>query len=242
MRGDPFAIRLNESGGQGRLDHVDNLKWHFHSSNSIDVAIAQYSPPDWADCAALPASEFMNDERAKHYDIGPGDAVYIVGLFHLHAGKSRNLVIVHAGNIALMPTDEKIPTDDGDEVEGYIVESQALPGASGSPVYVRWTVEFRANQHRWEDEAIAFAEGRDYLLGVWIAAWPGKVDETTAKARGLPDETWVPVGMGIVVPAKNVWELIMHPDRMAERRESILAEMKSKAAQKQTTADDSQED
>lgn len=241
----PFDIRLNETGSGGRVDHVDAPVWHRHSRASVDVAIMKYIPPDWADWRVFPASEFMNADRLEYYDVGPGDAAYVAGLFHLHAGKSRNLVVVHNGNIALMPTDEKIPTDDGDEVEGYLVESHALQGASGSPVFIRPTLEFRARAKfkRARDNAgppsIVHGEGRDYLLGVWIAAWPGKLTKKIAAVRGLPLDTWTPVGMGIVVPAKNVEELLFNPDRMRERRDIVIAQGRSRAAHK-TVANRSQ--
>lgn len=237
----PFVVRLNEKDGDGRLDHVDNAIWHYHSDNSVDVAITKYEPPDWADCAILPASEFMDRDRLEYYDIGPGDAAYIVGLFHLHAGRSRNLMVVHNGNIALMPSDEKIPTDDG-EVEGYLVESQALQGASGSPVYIRPTLEFRARARfkRERDNkgpaSIIHGEGRDYLLGVWVAAWPGKLSVKIATARGLPKHTWVPAGMGIVVPASHVSEVLFHPDRMKERLNTTTAEMQPRGTNKASRA------
>lgn len=231
---DPFDIRHNERNGGGRTDHIDAPVWHYHSMASVDIAIMHYDPPYWADCTMFPVWDFVDDERLKYYDVGPGDAAYIAGLFHFHSGKSRNLVVVHNGNIALMPTDEKIPTEDGDEVEGYLVESQALQGASGSPVYLRPTLEFQADARFKKDAgaSLAYAEGRDYLLGVWIAAWPAKLGNAIAAAHGRPTNIWAPVGMGIVIPAKRVCELLLHPDRMQERRDLVSAETRAKGAHK----------
>lgn len=45
---------------------------------------------------------------ADGHNIGIGDMCYTIGLFHLLSGKKRNLPIVHTGNIALLPEDEKI--------------------------------------------------------------------------------------------------------------------------------------
>ncbi len=232
---DPFVIRFNEIRGAGRLEYVNLAVWHYHSDNRVDVAITKIMWPEWADCCALPSSEFMTRERIDFHEIGPGDAAYIVGLFHLHSGKSRNLILVHKGSIALMETDEKIPTDDGEEVEGYLVECHALPGASGSAVYVRPTVQFDADMSKEENPhtAIVHAEGRDFLLGVWIAAWPGKQATIAADARMLPEKSVVPVGMGIVVPAKHISEILVQPERSAERRTAIAAERAQMSAQKQ---------
>jgi len=59
-------------------------------------------------------------------------------------------VLVHNGSIARMPADGTNPIDDGEEVEGYLVEIQGLQGASGSSVYIRPTIEFNANERTKE--------------------------------------------------------------------------------------------
>jgi hypothetical protein len=221
---DPFVIRFNDKDGAGRLDHIDNAEWHYHDDESVDVAVMQYMPPDWADCSIMPASEFVDDFKLQHYDIGPGDAAYLVGLFHLHVGKDRNLVTVHTGHIALMPTDEKLETNDGAVSNVYLIEMQTLPGSSGSPVYIRPTIEFMAKDTKVDIDSLAHAEGRDYLLGVWIAAWPGKPDKILAAAKKLHQTTWIPVGMGIVVPASAIKHILESYDLVEARR--IVTETK----------------
>jgi hypothetical protein len=71
---DPFVIRFNDKDGVWRLDHNDGAEWHYHEDSSVDVAVMRYVPPDWADCTVIPVSEFVNAERLRHYDVGPGDA------------------------------------------------------------------------------------------------------------------------------------------------------------------------
>jgi hypothetical protein len=74
----------------------------------------------------------MEQGRIDHWAVGPGDAAYLVGLFYLRHGKRRNLPIVHAGQIAMMPSDDPIPVtrDDNsgiiDDVSAYLVEMHAL--------------------------------------------------------------------------------------------------------------------
>jgi hypothetical protein len=181
LKDEPFVIRFNDKSGPGKLEHLDLADWKYPLDETIDIAVWRYLPPDWTDCVALPASEFMDDERLSHFEVGPGDAVYLVGLFHLHTGKKRNLITVHSGNISLLPTDEKLPVNDGDPIDNvYLIEMQTLLGASGSPVYIRPTYEFRGIDCKYKMESIFHAEGRDYLLGVWIAAWPGKPDAVSS--------------------------------------------------------------
>jgi hypothetical protein len=218
LKNEPFVIRFNDKLGAGKLEHLDLADWKYPLDKTVDIAIWRYFPPDWADCVALPAGEFMNDEKLNHFEVGPGDAVYLVGLFHLHAGKKQNLVTVHSGNISLMPTDEKLPVDDGDPIDNiYLIEMQTLLGASGSPVYIRPTYEFRGVDSKYKLDSVFHAEGRDYLLGVWIAAWPGKPDKILAKAKQLQQETWIPVGIGIVVPASALRQLLDRQDIRDER-------------------------
>jgi hypothetical protein len=226
LKSEPFVIRFNskDGDGAGRLAHIDNAKWHYHDDETVDVTVMQYTPPLWADCSVMPASELVDDARLQHYDIGPGDAAYLVGLFHLHVGKDRNLVTVHTGHIALMPTDEKLETDDGAVSNVYLIEMQTLPGSSGSPVYIRPTIEFMAKDTKVDIDSLAHAEGRDYLLGVWIAAWPGNPDKILAAAKKLHQTTWIPVGMGIVVPASAIKHILESYDLVEARR--IVTETK----------------
>jgi hypothetical protein len=246
LDGSPIGVRVSDSNGDARVIAADSVRWHFHSDQSVDVAVALFDPPDWSGVMVLPSDEFMDDRRIVEWEIGPGDAAYVVGLFYLHSGKKKNLPVVHAGHIALMPSDEKIPVADKAapsgvlEVEAYLVEAQALPGASGSPVVVRPTVRFTAEHvpdglspHAPQPkllESLAFAESRDFLLGVWIASWPGPPDNLMRTALGLPKDAWVPVGMGIVAPAQRIVEILRSTGLSDEREKMRKIWLKNRAA------------
>lgn len=235
LSGSPIAIRLTGPDGCARVLEIDEPVWRFHADRSVDVAVMAINAPLWTKTTAMPTDEFVDARILRDWEIGPGDAVYVVGLFNLHVGKHRNLPVVHAGNIALMPSDEKIPVKSADghgveEVEGYLVEAHALPGASGSPVMVRPTVRFVAEHVAdgldvWSRPptmpgSLTFAESRDFFLGVWIAAWPGPPDDAMRKALNLTKDAWVSVGMGIVVPAERLLEII-RSDQVSEDRRSL---------------------
>lgn len=248
----PFGVRLTDRTGEARVITIDHANWHSQPDRSIDVAVTLFDWPDWTLTTALPSDEFVDDRRIRDWEIGPGDAAYVVGLFNLHFGKKKNLPVVHAGHIALMPSDEKIPVRDEKsptgitEVEGYLVEAQALPGASGSPVTVRPTIRFLA-EHTTDDlspgspapkiaESLAFAESRDFLLGVWIGAWPGPPDKVMQNALGLSKDAWVPVGMGIVIPAQALMKVLRSENMSRERENFRTKEMASHAAVQMATA------
>jgi Trypsin-like peptidase domain len=229
---DPFVVRQNDQGGAARLHHVDNAVWYYHDDLGVDVAIMRYEGPAWITSAQiLPVGEFLDPARASHWDIGPGDSAYLVGLFYLRHGKRRNLPIVHAGQIAMVPSDDPIPVPRGDgsgitdDVSAYLVEIHALGGASGSPVMIRPTLRHIAEDERDGNPSLVLAEGRDFLLGVWVAAWPSP----SAIASGvLGGGKWVPTGIGLVIPCDRIIEILQRSDLIMERRQAMA---KNNAAQ-----------
>lgn len=233
---DPFAVRLNSNEGGARLDRIDSAKWHFHANKNVDIAVMEYDPPRWAASMVLPADEFIDDEIAHHFNIGAGDPVQIVGLFHLHYGRGRNLPVVHTGHIALVPTDEAIPmgrAKDGGVlyVNGYLVEAHGLEGSSGSPAYVRATIPFVANDVSAEDAATKIhGFSAAYLLGIWVGAWSGEPDDTLKRESHVSRARMVPVGMGIVIPATRIWEVFNMPDLVEARRLGAEAVEDARAA------------
>src|SRR5438477_8756683 len=44
----PFGIRLNDRQGHARVVHVDKVKWWYHPDTTVDVAVMEYVPPEWA--------------------------------------------------------------------------------------------------------------------------------------------------------------------------------------------------
>ena len=151
--------------------------------------------------------------------VGIGDMVYTVGLFKLMSGRNRNLPIVHTGNIAMLPGDERVPIHDWEKpkgrrwVEAYLVESQSLDGLSGSPVFARPTMELH-----FSDAKVAIAPHQKLLLlGIWQAAWDAKPDEVLAS--GVGRNVKVPVGLGVVVPAPKLLELLEDPKLKQERKD-----------------------
>jgi hypothetical protein len=234
LASDPFVMRANDESGLARLDHIDSATWYYHPDPTVDAAMMRYEPSEWHGGAAMQTEGLLTRHKAQAWEIGPGDAVYLIGLFYLHKGRQRNLPVVHAGHIALMP-DEKIPIDDGDEeVAAYLVEVQGLKGASGSPVMVRPTLRHYINELNNivggvdVDESLAISEGRDYVLGVWTAAWPGKPDAILGTARGLDQSVSVPVGMGLVVPCYKIIQILDRDDLKTERRQAMAKDRAGK--------------
>lgn len=218
----PWAIRMNDDTGRGRLIRMDGVRWHRHPDPSVDLAAIAFERPEWAAAQYVPLHLVMNPAKAEEKDIGPGDMVYILGLFHLLHGTKKNLTYAHPGHIALIEQHEPIPiTGVEGRIEftsGHLVAAQTLRGSSGSPVFVRRTIEIDVPDHNNPSSQVkAWVHGNLWLLGVWQGEWRGP----PAGDLGVPMGAGftVPVGTGIVVPAKRILELLDSADVRAERAE-----------------------
>ncbi len=222
----PFVLRVNsKKTGEGETIHIDHADWHFHPDYpKVDLALMPGAPDDIDEPSSLDVINLYQDfilspDEFAERDIGPGDRVHIVGLFRLLYGKKRNRPVVHTGWIAMLPDDEPIPvrhpSGEGTiHVNGYLVEAQTLDGLSGSPVFVdqTWRLKIKEDQ-------VAKVDTWTSLLGVWQAAWDAPPDEVRAAEMRRKDVK-VPVGMGIVVPAPRITELLELPNLVRMRQEA----------------------
>jgi hypothetical protein len=224
-----WVIRLNRHVRSSiTIQAEPGTKWIEHPDENVDLAVLPFlplSPLLAVRYVAVPGDQAITKITLDRHDIGVGDTCYTVGLFHVLKGKSRNLPVVHTGNIALMPGDELVPVRDWEnekrarEVEAYLVESQGLAGLSGSPVFVRPTINIlRTGDNTDEVPTITVARPTVHLLGIFQAAWDAPPSEVLAIGRGKP--ITVPVGMGIVVPAHKLIELLGTP-KMSAAREAL---------------------
>ncbi len=226
----PYLIRMNTADGGSdnmELDEGD-LTWWTHPDKDVDLAVAPFQrdlKKEGFDCLYI-GSE--NPGWIANQPVADcGDFCYTIGLFQLLAGNKRNLAVVHSGNVALLPSDERIPVRDWDQtseegvkrVEGYLVQSESIQGLSGAPVFFRhvMTVQFPTPGGR----KTALVTDHDLgLLGVWQGAWDASPDEV--RATSLGHDVRVPVGMGVVVPASKLSEVLvmdaMKKDREARKR------------------------
>jgi hypothetical protein len=240
----PFAIRFNTVDGTARNLHVDpyqhGLKWYCNNSDpDVDLAVMPFGkgmPLAGFRGCFIPSDILVSEATLQKWPIGIGDICYAVGLFRLLVGRKRNLPIVHTGRIALMPCDERLPVQDWHNpngprrhIEGYLIELQNLKGLSGSPVFVRPTAEWEGlTLSNGSTEAIAATVRKFFLLGIWQGSWDARPDEVLAVDRG--NEIRVPVGMGTVVPATKLIELLELPELQALRAETDARRERDAAA------------
>ncbi len=102
-----WVMRLNTASGQAVSIQSDkDHKWWLHPTekDAVDVAVTPFPMIDGPiDATAVPASMFLDDKRIAEIGIGPGDEVFITGLFSKMTKHARNLPIVRVGNVALIP-------------------------------------------------------------------------------------------------------------------------------------------
>jgi hypothetical protein len=159
----------------------------------------------------------------KNIGIGVGSEVYVVGLFHYIYGQERNMPMSHTGNIALLPPEgERIPMWNSqikqtEKVDAYLIESAAINGASGSPVFVRGSMTNIPYVEETEDQTVLWTNVKLMLLGIFTGAWFGPPDDPVAKTVKAPPGSIVPVGVGVVVPAYQIIETMETPEMQEYR-------------------------
>lgn len=203
-------------------------KWVKHKET--DIAILPLDPP----IDSRYDVGFIDDRDIKsymdHYTLagipdnhphplrfGPGDEVFTLGLFEGHPGEHASRPVVRFGHIALVPPKgEKIeaqiwpPPNDLVPIDAFLVEMATWPGQSGSPVFLRPKI---TNQNRSSRRP---NDERTFLIGMLQGFYPA--EQTVETDRG---ETLIlkqlNMGIGIVIPSKDIMELLMRDD-MKQRR------------------------
>jgi hypothetical protein len=235
-----FFIRINTRDGGAKNWPIQKIEWVYHPDPTVDLAaipLAIDSSDFDASYCLMTTTGYLSPK--SHPDaVVCGDPISMVGLFRLHAGSKRNVPIVHSGHIAALPDpSEPIPLRDrvtGNVVraEAYLVEAQTLDGLSGSPVFIHEMTNLTT--HKIAGVAADFhpkAYGMVRLLGLYAGSWDGEPGGILAKDRTFQGSVRVPVGMGIVVPAEKILELIRdHPTIKALRTEAIQQELAKRAA------------
>jgi hypothetical protein len=208
--GKPFMIGVNfKDGEMGWL--ASKMKWWYHPAepNTVDVAVTVFVPTERFDVEYVPETIFATDKRIKHYGIGVGDEINVVGLFTKFFGSTKHIPIVRTGNIAMMPSD-KLPVSGG-ETDAYLVEGRSIGGLSGSPVFVRHTITMDGVAAGTGERQSISGASQLHLLGLMRGHWDLKVRVNPEQAEA------VNMGIAIVIPAQKILEVLYHPELVALR-------------------------
>jgi len=211
-------LRMNQKAAGARWVVTTVEQWLTHPTDtSVDVAVfpMPFTFEDW-DHMSFGMVGAITQETAKTQGIGPGDEVFLTGLFVNHSGSDRNIPIVRLGAIAAMP-EEPVRTQRG-PIDAYLIEARSIGGLSGSPVFVNLgLVRSIEGTVKLASKSAPF-----YLLGLMHGHWRVETVTDLVVADGLREEI-VNMGIGIVIPAYKINEVLDQPI-LKEPRDSALAD------------------
>lgn len=185
-------LRVNTLFGEVDYFPVSFDLFRYLDDLCVDLAIARVGPLP-VKRVVWSTADLIDDARFNEADWGIGTPVNIIGLFSRHSGRSRNVPILRSGHIAAVRT-ERVNTRLG-FMDAYLVEAYSTGGLSGSPVGIR------------------NASGQLLLLGVVH----GHFDEEPGPGQQIGS---VNAGIGVVIPADYIADLLKAPELMAE--EAVL--------------------
>jgi hypothetical protein len=212
----PFALGVNRKDGEPALIHADRVKWYFHPSEpkAVDAAVCLFAPTNYAelDLQLITEHHFALKNKMPERGMGIGDEIAVVGLFTRFWGQKRLFPIVRTGNLAMLPT-ERVPARNFEPMDVYLAEGRSIGGLSGSPVFIRQTVNLMLKGEDGSD--IPFAGlGQLYLLGMMHGHW-----ELPASFTKGENAEAVNMGISMIVPIDKINEIIYSPEMIAMRGE-----------------------
>ncbi|MBZ0138897.1 MAG: serine protease [Pseudorhodoplanes sp.] len=230
-----FHLRVNTVGGGSVIASLVVMEWHFHPDPTVDLAVFSgfLGPPKYDQWHFRLDDHLWFDHRIPNI-VACGDEVNLVGLFRLHVGSKRNVPIVHSGHVALLPDPkERVPIRDrttGEIVESevFLIEAQTLDGLSGSPVFMHEVVNLEGM--RSDTGYVPKAYGGVRFLGLYTGSWDGEPGAILAADRNLKGAKRIPVGMGTVVPALKLIELLRDHPKMQQNRKQFVEKKKAEGA------------
>jgi hypothetical protein len=217
------VIVMNAKDGAPLYLRTGEQSWFYHPTekNTVDVAVMPFGSVRFADydITWIPDEIFATDQRIADFDIGLGDELIVIGLFSRFFGSTHVIPIVRTGNIAMMPRD-KVPTDRYGDMEAYLAEGRSIGGLSGSPVFVRNTMNIPGVTPKGTPGHVS-GLGSLHLLGLMHGHW-----DLPVSFSKLEKAEAVNMGVSIVIPAKKILEVLHHPELVAMRKEHYENEQK----------------
>jgi hypothetical protein len=100
----------------------------------------------------------------------------------------------------------------------YLIEARSIGGISGSPVFVRGTLNIPGrDSSSGKPQTIHGISGDYYLLGLIHGHWDIRESELNEPSFIHDRQRGVNLGIGVVVPANKILEIIDHPQLVAAR-------------------------
>lgn len=201
-------MRLNTSSGGSQ---TFELSGDWDVSPSADVAVFPWASKDSRyQFQNFPVTRFVTDSLIAAEGIGPGDEIFVTGLFTSHYGEHRNQPIVRSGIISALPGDPmQMEYQPG---PAYLAEVRSIGGLSGSPVFVRLPVG------RVHGGKINLKDDRIYLLGLVHGHWNFQ-NHPVGLSMSPPELERLNMGMAIVVPSAEILR-VLNSERLVDQRKT----------------------
>jgi hypothetical protein len=229
----PFVMRVNTRDGECAIvEFSAEVVWHRHPSKDSDVAIMGCHLDDAKfEYLTSPLSMLLTEPYAKSGTVGIGDQIMTIGLFARHTGIKRNVPLCRLGNLSVFP-DELVPgvkvgidfsTGDAKRaaINAYLVEVRSTGGLSGSPVFVKPTVQLPYNylcaQGHQHSTMVQTENANGYILGLAQGHWEIDPKDKNNFVVGGGREESINLGIALVVPAYIIIEVLNQPTLLVER-------------------------
>ena len=207
-RGEVLSMRVNTPSGGVEFIDIPDRDWVVpdQSEQAVDVAVAVW-PHDRSRFAfRFTTTDDAVTEEVNHAQVvGPGDEVFLPGLFVNHHGNMQNVPIVRVGNIAAMP-EEPVRTKMLGAIDAYLVESRSIGGLSGSPVFLNMGFVRHTSFAPGAELRLHTGQRTWYLLGVMHGHW--EVDVAEASMDEVGSGEYVNMGIAVVTPIEKVLALL----------------------------------
>lgn len=205
-------VRVNTKAGGTTWVNIPVAAWTKHPSEDVAITAGAILPSFDHLRFPLPGRE-ASANGLRSDEIGPGDEVFLPGLFVNHAGSKRNIPIIRVGNIAAMPGEPIILRDWGKMV-AYLVEARSIGGLSGAPVFVH------GGNIRSRGGSVSVVAGPPTLhpLGLMHGHFDsdGLTDaDVTDEAEKVKER--VNMGIAVVVPLAAIYDTFDLPFLAAQR-------------------------
>lgn len=247
MHGEGHVIRLRNPTEmelplpRGGTKKITTRAWIYHPTDeNADVAVqALYirskrgpSDPEIPGVAYIdgvsfvPQTMFLDPEKiGENRPVGIGDEVFITGLFHFARGSQGNSPIARLGNLAMVPHDKIYSGANLEEIgrrfglmDAYLIEARSIGGLSGSPVFIRGTIDVPNTKA----DSMKATDAEYYLLGAVHGHWDIREKDLNEGAlRTEPNVKGVNVGIAIVTPAQKILETLNH-EWLKRQRDDFL--------------------
>ena len=194
-----IAVRFNFRDGTAQWVDIPLSEWRESRDSDVIVTRIRVELVAKYQHGSFPLIGAITKEYIDELYVGPGDEVFVVGLFSEHPGLKRIVPIARIGNISAMDVEGVRIRGRSESITGHLIEIRSIGGLSGSPVFVN-----ALGPGQFLNEVSGRRKDTPYaLLGLILGHWD--VDYTT---QDDAETKSVNLGMAVVTPVDRILETL----------------------------------